>query len=113
MTGRRSISHRSFPQTFPPHAYLNAKVEEVQVPIGSRNHEFVYDSHADRRQTVGEDRRAGAVVDLVKVGFREYRAALAAMARGPEERFLVAAKVLPAIEAPHLNILILLVRHLV
>lgn len=46
--------------------YLNSKVEQVQIPVLSRDAVLVDDGHGNGREAVGQNREAGAVLELCK-----------------------------------------------
>jgi hypothetical protein len=48
-------------------AYLDSKIEEVEVPIRSRDDVFVDDGHTDGGEAVSQDGSRRAVVDLGQV----------------------------------------------
>lgn len=49
-------------------AYLDSKVEQVQVPVLSRHTVLVDDGHGNGREAVGQDGEAGAVLELCDAG---------------------------------------------
>jgi hypothetical protein len=104
------VRSSGFPAAQP--TYLNRKIEEHQVPVGPRDDILIHHRHADRGQAVCDDGRPGAVVNLVDDGPHGGRRIVSGPGGSgpPEKGVILAAKAL-AIERPHLNIFILLVRH--
>lgn len=48
--------------------YLDGQIEQMQVPLATRDDVLVNEGHADRRQAVGEDRGAAAALDRGEKG---------------------------------------------
>jgi hypothetical protein len=87
-------------------AYLNSKVKEVQVPGRARNNILVHDRHADRGEAVGQNGGTGIVLEL-----RQYARTAISLLLGRLQQEALPLTGLLLIYPPHLDILVLLVRH--
>ncbi len=91
-------------------AYLNGQIKEVQVPGRTRNDILVHDRHADRGEAVGQNSSTRIVL---KLGENATHAAIDVnpmMGRRLQQKALRLTELL-LIHPPHLEILVLLVRH--